>query len=252
MIAEVETKFVVLTTNRSGSVWVMSTLNSIQNVTAQGELFLPRKRVTEKRWDSDFACPRYIETKSNGLNIRPFSIFSYLDNLYGTPGSVGFKLMYAQLGRYPEILAYLIRRRIRVVHLVRRNHLDVVLSYALKTKLGQAHLLSGQTAPEDLCVELDDDHLVGQLNWLQKKHFMARKLLKWSRLPHMEVAYEDLLRDQDHYFRLICGFLSIGLDADIPESKLVKIRRGGHRKVITNYDAVQEVLANSKFAGLLE
>lgn len=251
MTVDVETKFVVLTTNRSGSVWLMSTLNSLPNVTAQGELFLPRPRVSERRWDSDFARPRFIETKPAGLALRPFSVFSYLNDLYNTPGSVGFKLMYAQLGLYPEILLYLIRYRIRVVHLVRQNHLDVVLSYAVKAKIGQAHVLAGQSAPEDIRVELDTENLIKRLAWLQKKQGIARKLLSWCRLPHLEVAYEDLLRDQAH-FHLIWDFLSLKPEEHMPEPTLVKIRRGGHRDVISNYDQVKAVLANSKFAGLLE
>jgi hypothetical protein len=121
--------FVVLTTQRSGSVWLMSTLNSLKDVTAHGELLLPRSRSRDLRWDSDFARPRYIES---GLRSpRPFSLFSYLNGLYRTPGTVGFKLMYSQLRRYPETLAYLIARRIRVVHLVRENHLDVLISHAV-------------------------------------------------------------------------------------------------------------------------
>jgi len=251
MTANVQSKFVVLTTNRSGSVWVMSTLSSLPHVTAQGELFLPRARVSDRRWDSDFACPRFIETKSEGLTFRPFSVFSYLNALYSTPGSVGFKLMYAQLGTYPEILAYLMRHRIRVVHLVRRNHLDVVLSYAVKAKIDRAHLLSGQSAPDDIRVELDTENLKRKLEWLQKQQSMARKLLSGCRLPHLEVAYEDLLRDQAH-FRLIWDFLSIRPEKHLPRSNVAKIRRGGHHDVISNYDEVKEVLAHSKFAGLLE
>jgi len=251
MTTDVETKFVVLTTNRSGSVWMMSTLNSLPHVTAQGELFLPRRRSSERRWDSDFACPRFIETKSEGLTVRPFSVFSYLDALYRTPGSVGFKLMYAQLGRYPEILGYLIRHRIRVVHLVRRNHLDVVVSYAVKAKLGRAHLLSGQSAPNDLCVKLDTVNLIQRLEWLQNKQNIARKLLTWCRLPHLEVAYEDLLHDQAQ-FRAISDFLSIRSKEHMLQSSVARIRKGGHREVITNYDEVMQVLAGSKFAVLLE
>lgn len=246
-----QTKFVVLTTNRSGSVWVMSTLNSLPNVSAQGELFLPRPRVSEKRWDSDFAYPRFIEMEPDGLAFRPFSVYSYLNDLYAAPGSVGFKLMYAQLGRYPEILSYLIRHRIHVVHLVRYNHLDVIVSYAVKSKLGQAHLLSGQSAPDELQVKLDDGELEKRLTRLQKKQNLARKLLTWSRLPHMEVAYEDLLHDQNH-FHLIWEFLSVKPEENVPESSLVKIRRGGHRDVISNYDDVKAALANTEFAGLLE
>jgi len=251
MTVDVQSKFVVLTTNRSGSTWLMSTLNSLPDVTAQGELFLPRARVSEKRWDSDFACPRFIETKFEGLTFRPFSVFSYLNAFYKTPGAVGFKLMYAQLGQYPEILIYLMRRRIRVVHLVRRNHLDVMLSYAVKARLGRAHLLSGESAPDHIGVELDTENLIRQLEWLQKKQSMARKLLNWCGLPHLEVAYEDLLRDQAQ-FGLIWDFLSIKPGEETRKSTLVKIRQGGQRDVISNYDAVKEVLVNSKFAGLLE
>ena len=225
MIDDVESKFVVLTTNRSGSVWVMSTLNSLPNVTAQGELFLPRARVSERRWDSDFARPRFIETKPEGLSFRPFSVFSYLNALYRTPGAVGFKLMYVQLGCYPEILAYLMRHHIRVVHLVRRNHLDVVLSYAVKAKIGQAHLLVGPSAPDDIRVELDTENLIRQLEWLKKQQSIARKLLSWCRMPHLEVAYEDLLRDQAH-FRLIWDFLSIRPEEHVPRSNVAKIRWG--------------------------
>ena len=247
----VETKFVLLMTGRSGSVWVMSTLNGLRQVTAHEALFRRRARASETRWDSDFAIPRFIETKSNGLTFRPFSVFSYLNALYSTPGTVGFKLHYAQLGFYPEILAYLIRHRIRVVHLVRRNHLDVLISHAVKAKIGQAHLLLGQSAPDEIRIGLNSEKLMRQLAWMQKRQSIARKLLSWCRLPHLEVAYEDLLRDRAH-FRLILDFLAIKREEDIPESTVVKIRRKGHRDVISNYDEVKETLANSKFAELLE
>ena len=68
MAAGAETKFIVLMTGRSGSVWVMSTLNNIPGVTAHGALFLPRSRATGTRWDSNFANTRFIETKkTNGF-----------------------------------------------------------------------------------------------------------------------------------------------------------------------------------------
>lgn len=251
MADQVDSKFVVLTSNRSGSEWVISTLNSLQHVSAHGELFLPRARVSEKKWDSDFAYTRFVETKSEGLAFRPFSVFSYLNALYSLPGKVGFKLMYKQLGLYPEILIYLLRHRIRVVHLVRRNHLDVLLSFAVKTKIGRAHLLVGQSAPDEIGVELNTKNLIRQLERLQKKQNIARKLLIWSRLPHLEVAYEDLLRDQAQ-FRLIWDFLSIKPQEHMPQSTLVKIRRKGHRDVISNYGEVKAVMTNSKFAELLE
>ncbi len=244
-------KFVVFTTNRSGSTWVMSTLNNLPNVTAQGELFLPRPRKKEQRWDSDFSIPRYIETRHRGPVVRPFSVFKYLDNLYKTSGCVGFKLMYRQLGLYPEILVYMLRHQTRVVHLVRQNHLDVLVSYAVKAKLGQAHLLSGQTAPEDLQVELDTKNLLSQLERLQNKQILARKLLYWTRLPHIEACYEELVQDPQQFGK-IWEFLSTRPEDHGAGSNVVKIRKGGQRDVIRNYNEVREVLTNSKFVTLLE
>ena len=229
----------------------MSTLNALPHVTAQGELFLPRPRAKEPRWDSDFACPRYIESEHKEKHFRPFSVFGYLDELYGNAGTVGFKLMYKQLALYPEIAVYLLRHRVRVVHLVRRNHLDVLLSYVVKAKIGRAHLLTGETAPEDVCVTLDTADLIKRLERLQRKQAIARTFLSLSQLRYLEVAYEDLLRDEAN-FRPIFDFLQVELEEELPQSTLVKIRRKGHRDVISNYDAVKDVLLNSRFSELVE
>ncbi|NUQ64911.1 MAG: sulfotransferase [Pirellulales bacterium] len=244
------TRFVVLTSNRTGSTWLMSTLNSHPQVMAQGELFLPRPRVAEKRWDSDFARPRYIETRFGRAAIRPFTVFTYLNDLYRTPGAVGFKLMYLQLARYPEILGYLLWRRIPVVHLVRRNHLDILVSYAVKAKIGRAHLLSGDKSPGNLAIELDTRTLIGKLKWLQKQQDYARRLLRLCRLRHMEIAYDDLVRNHAR-FETILAFLGIPPEAAL-ESRLEKIRKGGHRDVIANYEAVKTTLSASEFAGLIQ
>lgn len=244
-------KFVVLTTNRSGSEWVMSTLNSYPDVFAHSELFLSRPRNPEGKWDSDFGYPRFVESKVNGISLRPFSVFSYLNTFYGMPGKVGFKLMYLQLGLYPEVLIYLIKHRVRVIHLVRQNHLDVMLSYAVKAKIGRSHLLVGQATPDELRVELDTRNLIRKLAWLHEQQNIARRLLKWFSLPHLEVIYEDLVRDQAGFHR-IGDFLSLNAGQQVPQSALTKIRKAGHRDVIGNYDQVRDVLVDSKFAGLLE
>lgn len=248
----VNSNFVVLTTNRSGSEWIISTLNNFQDVSAHGELFLPKPRILAEKWDKDFAYTRFFETKFKNWTVRPFSVFSYLNTLYSMPGKVGFKLMYKQLGLYPEILAYFIKHRISVLHLVRHNHLDVMLSYAVKAKIGRAHLLVGQSAPDKLQVELDARNLVRQFTWLQKQQNFARKILVWSRLPHLEVTYEDVARDQNHYFQLIGDFLSINAREQMPKSPLTRIRKGEHRDIISNYDQVKQALAGSKFASLIE
>jgi len=51
---------------------------------------------------------------------------------------------------------------------------------------------------------------------------------------------------------LIWDFLSINPEGQLPQSDLVKIRRGRYAEVISNYDEVKTALAGSVFAGLIE
>lgn len=229
----------------------MSVLNGLPDVTAQGELFLRRRRSAERRWDSGFAYPYYVESTARHGRLRPFSVFRYLDALYGAPGSVGFKLMYSQVRDYPEIVPYLMRKRIRVVHLVRRNHLDVLISFAIKREIGKAHLLAQEDRPEDLHVDLDTGSLVKDLRRLQFKHDVGRKLLRTCRLRHIEVAYEDLVADQRHFERVL-EFLRVPAEQELPESNIFKTRIGRQADVIRNYDDVRAALRGSQFAALLD
>ena len=243
--------FVVLTTQRNGSTWVMSVLNGLDDVSAQGELFLPRPRSRERRWDSDFARARYVESRAEFGHLRPFSVFRYLNAFYDSRSSTGFKLMYSQLRSYPEILPYLMRRRIRVVHLVRRNHLDVLVSFAIKRQIDQAHILADQDLPTDILVDIPSDSLMQDIKKLHFRHDAARKLLKLCRMRHIEVAYEDLAAHPARFANIL-AFLEIPVAASLPRSNILKTRVGSQREVIRNYDEVQRVLEGSRFAYLLE
>jgi LPS sulfotransferase NodH len=249
--SEPSNHFVVFTTQRSGSTWLMSVLNGLDGVSVQGELFLPRPRSPDRRWDSDFSIPRYVESRKVHGSVRPFSVFRYLSALYGGEGSIGFKLMYSQLRRYPEILAYLIRKRIRVVHLVRRNHLDVLISFAVKNEIGKAHILSAQDRPTDVKVELDTRTLMRSLRKLELKHSAGRNVLRVGRLNHIEVAYEDLVVDPVQFGR-VRAFLGIPGEDGVPESNILKTRTGRQGQVVANYDHVRAVLRGSRFAALLD
>jgi LPS sulfotransferase NodH len=159
--------------------------------------------------------------------------------------------MYSQLRAYPEIGPYLVCRRIRVVHLVRRNYLDVLISSALKAKLGQAHFLDGQPRPEDPRVEIETQGLVECLKWKENKYRSMRSLLRWSTLPHIEVAYEDLVRDPSH-FDDVWSFLAIDSQGRTAESQIQKTRQKGQLETLTNFPEVQQALAGTRYAELVE
>ena len=246
-----KTRFVVFTTQRTGSTWLMSVLNNQDGVSGQGELFLPRPRSQERRWDSDFAWPRYVESRERFGSRRPFSVYRYLKDLYDSQNSVGFKLMYSQLKSYPEILPFLVREKIDVVHLVRRNHIDVLISFALKRQIGRAHVLSAADRPKDETVELDAGSLLRDLRRLQFKQELGRGTLRLARLRHFEVAYEDLIVDPRH-FRPLFDFLRIPFEGAALDSAILRTRTGSQREVLANYDEVQRALAGSRYSHLLD
>lgn len=244
-----KTRFVILTSQRSGSTWLVSLLNQLKDTKAYGELFLPRKHV--ENWDADFAYPRFNEVRGQMGGIRPMQVFHYMDRVYQHPGAVGFKLMYSQLYRYPELLIYFWTHRVRVVHLVRKNPLDLVISQALKRKVKRAHRLAGEPPLEDVQVELDPKTLIQKLQIRQRKIKRGQMILRSSGLRSIEIGYEDLQKDPS-VFPSLCQFLSIETDNILPQSRFQKVRRESQGRIIKNYSEVKKVLEGTQFLSYLE
>jgi LPS sulfotransferase NodH len=247
LVTRPRTRFVVFATQRTGSTWLMSVLNGLDGVSAQGELFHP----TPRSGDSQFAHPWYAESRAEFGSVRPFCVYRYLRDFYDSPDSTGFKLMYSQLKAYPEILPFLVRKRIDVVHLVRRNHLNVLISLALKREIGRAHVFSETQRPDNVAVELDTRLLVREIRRLQAKQDVGRRILRLARLRHIEVAYEDLVTDAAP-FNQILDFLRIPHGGSLPESNILRTRVGTQKDVLRNYDEVRRTLVASPYSQLLE
>jgi len=255
------TKFVVLTAQRSGSTWFIDILNNCADATAYTELFLPRKKPRDQRlmsWktaeylDKNLrAYPLFWEAPLSGLTMRPFSVVTYLNELYRRPGTVGFKLMYSNLLLYPEVWAYIALHRLPVVHLVRRNHLDVVISEQMRWTSQTVHRLVGEPEVAQGQVELNPTDLVKLMRRLRRNINVARLLLHVCKLPHIEVAYEALAQDP-HNFDVVCEFLSINRERRAPQSKLAKLVKGNRSEIIRNYDEVRSALMATEFASLLD
>ncbi len=256
--------FVVLTTQRSGSTWVIDVLNKLHNTKAYGELLLKRDRA----WDAgEWDFPRFVESDHRKSARRPRAMFAYLDDLYRQGPTVGFKLMYSDIRHYPEVLAYVRRRNVRVIHLLRRNYIDIHLSQAFKAASNRPHVWKGrevvraddgpaqlQTRQEETEVQqvrLDPAALLRRLRWYRRKQMLFQKWLSWTGQNHIEVSYEDLVEDNSGFERLR-DYLGVSPAKTIPQTDMVRIRKGRHPEVISNFDEVQAVLRNTPFADLLQ
>jgi hypothetical protein len=176
-------------------------------------------------------------------------LFGFLDYLYAPRSdarAVGFKLMYRHATPYPEVLAYFHRHTVCVVHLVRANLLDILLS-----QLGLGYRRSAMAwSPnerDDVRISVDPRTLHRRLRRIEMDRAIARRALQAARLPVHEMTYEDLLvSDRPLYSAL--GFLGVSNPTAYPlATTMVKLAPASHRAGIANYEAVDVSLRGTRF-----
>ncbi len=247
--------FVLLSRQRSGSTWLMDLLDSHPEVRVYDELFNSEgygpPRVGRNRdilcWKSYAALHR---PKGRLAKLRLY--FAYLDSqVYcRRPGVAvtGFKLMYNQAATEMAVLAYLNVHHASIVHLIRRNYLDAILSQETSRARGVFHVEVGAEL-EAMRVELDTCSLLDRLADREAEVAAATRFFSAAGLPYHEVYYEDLLGGPEA-LKPVLRFLRVREDRAL-SSCYAKVNSTDHRQLIANYDAVRATLAGTRFADLL-
>lgn len=244
-------RFIILTTQRSGSTWLVDLLNQVPDLTVYGEMLTHKPR----NWFAGASeYPGFVKMKLG--RFGRFFLFKYLNGLYQRPGTVGFKLHYTHVKRYPEMLFYLFMKKIYVVHLIRKNPLDVVISTARVKQTGQGHLVKDgkenkQGRITDTRIFLDPNKILSQMKRHQCKIWLFRTVVSWLKLAFIEVFYEDISRDPSNFHDLFT-FLNINQDVHSLSSNTMKIVKGKPADVISNYPEIQKVLTGTPFECFLK
>jgi LPS sulfotransferase NodH len=248
------TKFVILTDQRSGSTWLVDILNSHPEVIAFSELFIENTKKNKPTWagEKDVLLWRAYIRKSKSIfkHLRPFSCLRYLNYIYAYKQSInaiGFKLMYHQLWHCPEILVYLLLKKAKVVHLIRSNILDVIISKEASLIRGSFHSINNVSQVQ---VKLNTSNLLKRLRWLDTKIKLAKRIFSCSGVPYIEVEYEKL-KSNPSSFNDILNFLGIEPGKQKLETPLRKLSKGSHMEIIANYEEVKKALKNTKYYDLL-
>ncbi len=199
-------------------------------------------------WDS-YATLRLPQLNRWG---RFHLYFEYLDTQIFAPrpqvDAVGFKLMYYQADRGFGIPAYLRQRQVSVIHLIRLNHLDVILSEEAVRVRKYHHAAPGAEVAA-VKVRIEPQTLVYRLEERDGMIQSAREECRQLGTPCLELIYEDLLADVS---RLDECFQFLGIEAtDSLTSSYQKLNPKSHREILANYEEVAEALAPTRFAQLL-
>jgi LPS sulfotransferase NodH len=256
--------FILLATQRTGSSWVQEMLHSHPSLKVYSELFLPGAQGMPMWEPSDFEfAASFVGDRARppALITRRYWTVAYLRRLFGQPGevSVGFKYMYDQVPHSAEVLAYAAAARVPVVHLIRRNLLDTVISAKLAASSGLYHLpADGRPAIPWLASErgeerirLDPGAVIEELTRLERERGRFRAWLKFTRTPTVEVEYEALVEDRSR-FGCILEFLGVpDPDPSQLQSALRKVRTEPRADVISNYSELESTLSGTPFAAFL-
>ena len=246
------TRFVILTKSRSGSKWLVELLDDHEGVSVFGEVFggphAPRG------FGSTGVPPFDTYLESVRLRrTRPLAYHrvSYLRNLYASrpdAAAVGFKLAYGHAPR--ELFAYFARRRVRVLHLMRANFFDSLLSYEVaKARGGFEVRRRDPVAP--VRVTLDPGTLRKRLEDHEFAIAQARCRIQRYRLPWLEVFYEELVARREETLERVLRFLGVEPHVDDLGSSFVAVDDAPRQDVIENLADVRRVLSGTRFEWML-
>jgi len=229
-------KFVVFTYARSGSTWLVNTINNIPDVTCYDELFTI-KETMYRAGEKDF--PRFLEWRESHAGFP--SVWHYLNQLYAVNKKTGFKLIFHQAKEHWEFLPYGVFKKVGVIHLVRQNTLDLVLSLLLAQNRGKFHYKDDEKIPSQAPVRIDPAFLIKRINKVHQNHAQAKKMLKFFKLRSIDVYYEDLLEDKRN-FKPIWDFIEEDYDKDPPKWQTQKILTQERAQSIQNFEEVERAM----------
>ncbi|KAM3323544.1 nodulation protein H-like [Capsicum chacoense] len=239
--------FAILSTQRSGSGWFETLLNSHTNISSNGEIFSVKVR------------------KSNASTI-----LETLDQLYDLDfltsasknectAAVGLKWMLNQglLQHHEEIVEYFKRRGVSAIFLFRRNLLRRMVSMLANSYDQNAKLLNGTHkshvhSPKEAEIlasykpKINTATLIDNLKQVQGMAANALEYFKSTR--HMILFYEDVIKNQT-MLNDVQDFLNVPR-MDL-HSRQVKIHKGPLSSQVENWSDVEKALKGTPYESFL-
>lgn len=236
------TRFVILTTQRSGSTVLTRTLDEHPDIFCAGELFHESKKgVHHPEWH--FPNWKLVSGKGSKLNKLinypnlKLNAARHLQKFYkddGTAKAKGFKLMYSHIKSAPFIWNYIASNDIKVIVLIRSNTFKMALSRYRMEKTGTAHSNDGNVSSSSLSIPAEA--LLQQTLQLQN---VNEKLLSLSQnTTRLALHYEDF----DNWTSLMQNvdeFLNVPFFDAKPVLK--KVSRDNWKEEVKNYKEIEDV-----------
>lgn len=238
---------VILTTQRTGSTFLVECLGSHPEIECAGEILIGAPDVPKRPYRGRFQPLYKVANIIRSGAWRPGHRMSNF--LAGGQAKVRiFKAMYNQLAN-PFALRYLRQHDdVRIIHLRRHNLLKVHVSRLL---MPLRKRLAATTAPvEPIWIHVDPAEAIDSMRKARLRYERFETL--FERHQRLSVSYEELIDGQslraDTEHR-ICDFL--GVARHPMKSRLIKLNPEALRDMVTNYDELAKAVSRTEFADML-
>jgi len=224
---EVDQRFVIVGNARTGSNYLLDGLKTSPAIRVYHEIFASHNREVGRDFEKILSTIYQPESKSTKM--------------------VGFKVFYNHLtdDEWKKLVAH---NDLKVFHLTRRNRLRTVISLEIAFKTGQWTQAKNSAAPKEKRVTLDPLQLIKRLTQIEEGEAATR--VRFCERPMLEIVYEELVQSPQEAFASVSAFLGVG---GIDPGKIRLKRQNPERleQLIVNYDEVESILKNTRFAEYL-
>jgi LPS sulfotransferase NodH len=278
------TKFVLLTTQRSGSTFIRLWLNNHPSVRCYGEIFLRDYPAADgfkyyceasrfKRLLYNISCKPYLSNPAgyfaskklirkflNKLFYSPCFTAPWIDvntwktyrarENHNTERAVGFQLMYNQLRDYKYLKEWIHANNVSLLHLTRENILKLYLSRLVARGTGRYH--SFQTEANNAPFQkifVDPKTVLPQLRNIFKQRERMSGMFASNSI--LEFSYEAFFSNYAEVSRNIFSFLGLE-NAIVKFPSLTKVNPELINDMIENYDEICWVLKGTQFEQFLD
>jgi LPS sulfotransferase NodH len=224
---QVNRRFVIVGNARTGSNYLLDGLKTSPAIRMYHEIFASHNREVGKDFEKILSTVYQYESKSTEM--------------------VGFKVFYNHLTdeEWKKLAAC---NDLKIIHLTRRNRLRTVISLEIAFKTGQWTHGTKSTAPKEKRLTLDPIKLLQRLEQIDEGEAATR--VRFCDHPMLEIVYEDLVQSPYEMFASVGAYLGVdGIDPG--KIRLKRQNPESLGQLIVNYDEVESLLKNTRFAEYL-
>jgi len=221
------TRFIVLTTPRSGSNLLMTFLDSHPDIYVRGEMLAKQFGRSVK----ELVDPHF---RKQPKQFRAVGLKLFHEHPYDGKPEDAWKVFLT----YPKL---------KIIFLDRKNKLKQYYSI-MRANNNAEWYSNGSQSSKPTVLELDPE---GFARYLRRHENYNQRLNEYFHdVPSIKMTYEDLAGDTEGVFQQVTDFL--GVAPYKPESTLKKQNQRGLREVVANYDALKAHFAGTEHEAMFD